>query len=194
MKKLIFFSATAIMLIVTVSAQTDIAFVKKNQAELKQEEKVIKKEKRADREVLRKLKGNEISDQSKQAFNSDFGNITVTKWERTENLDKATFTKDGHEMYAFYDYDAKLVGTVQDKSFAALPANAQSFINKKYKDFSKGDVIFFDDNELNSTNMILYHTEFTDANNYFVELQKGDKKIVVQINMSGEVKYFARMK
>ena len=39
--------------------------------------------------------------------------------------------------------------------------------------------------------MMLYGQQFADADNYFVELSKDNKKIVLQVNMSGEVFYFA---
>lgn len=195
MKKLLFLSATAVILSATVNAQTDAASIKKDEKSLKQQENVIKHEMKADREALRKLKGNEVSYQAKEAFYRDFGNIPVTKWERTgEFFDKATFIKDEKQMEAFYDFDAKLVGTVQDKTFADLPAKAQTFINEKYIDYNKDGVILFDDNELNSTDMVLYGTRFDDADNYFVELVKGKDKIIVKVNMEGDVSYHARMR
>ena len=152
------------------------------------------KGKKADREILRKLKGNEVSYRSKDAFYGDFGNIAVTKWERGTNFDEATFTKDGQVMEAFYDYNSKLAGTVQNKSFAGLPANAQKFINEKYNNYAAGAVILFDDNELNETDMILFGQQFDDADNYFVELKKAETKIIVQVNMSGDISYFTRIK
>lgn len=194
MKKLFFLSATAVILSATVNAQTDAASIKKDEKSLRQQENVIKHEMKADKEALRKLKGNEVSYQAKDAFYRDFGNISVTKWERAGSVfDKAIFTKDGKKMEAFYDYDAKLVGTVQDKTFADLPAKAQTFINEKYKDYKKAGVILFDDNELNSTDMILYGTQFDDADNYFVELVKDKDRIIVKVNMEGDVSYHARM-
>ena len=75
--------------------------------------------------------------------------MPVSKWERIENFDKATFTKDGKEISAYYDYDAKLVGTTMHKTFADLPATSQKTINEKYPGYSKVDVVLFDDNEVN---------------------------------------------
>lgn len=194
MKKLIFLSATAIMTVAAVNAQTNIADVKNDKAESRHEKSVVKKEKKSSREVLRKLKGNEVAEQSKDAFIDDFGNIPVSKWTRDENFDEADFTKDGQPMTAFYDYNSKLVGTVQDKTFTDLPTKAQSTINEKYKDYSKGAVIFFDDNEQNETDMVLYGNQFEDVDSYFMQLQKGNKKIVIQVSTDGDVSYFTSMK
>jgi hypothetical protein len=194
MKKLIFLSATAIMFFATTNAQTDVAYVKKDKSALKHEKSVIKKEKKTDREVLRKLKGSEVSEQSMQAFIVDFGNIPVNKWTRGENFDEAHFTKDGQAMKAYYDYNSQLVGTVQDKTLTDLPAKAQVTIKEKYKGYRPESVIFFDDNERNETDMVLFSSQFDDVDGYFVQLQKGNKKIVVQVSMGGDVSYFTSMK
>ncbi len=52
---------------------------------------MLKHEKKDEKEELRKLKGEEASYQSQQAFIADFGNVPVIKWERTNNYDEATF-------------------------------------------------------------------------------------------------------
>ncbi len=62
-----------------------------------------------------------------------------------------------------------------------------------YKDYTIGPVVFYDDNEANSTDMILYGEQFEDADNYFVELSKGTKKIVVQVSPEGVVYFFKQL-
>ena len=193
MKKVFFLSATAAILMVSTYAQSDESSAKNDIANLNKEEAVIKKEKKEDKKELKKLYGNKASYRAKEAFYRDFGTIPVSKWERTINFDEATFTKDGQQMKAFYDSDAQLVGTISPKTFADLPANAQKVINKRYKDYTIGDVRLFDDNEWNETDMVLYGQQFQDADNYFAELTKADKKIVVKVNMEGEVEYFKQM-
>ena len=47
--------------------------------------------------------------------------------------------------------------------------------------------MFFDDNEWNETDMILYGNQFADADNYFVELKKDNKEIILQVNPIGNV-------
>jgi len=194
MKKLLILSTGAIILIATVNAQTSIISIKNDEVSLKRQESEIKKEKREDKKELKKLIGKDVSNRSKQAFRSDFGNIPVNKWERTANYDEATFTKDGQVITAYYDADSKLVGTTSNKTFADIPAAGQKYINAKYADYSKINVVLFDDNEFNETDMIMYGNQFDDADNYFVELKKGDKDIILQVNMSGDVIFFKELK
>lgn len=194
MKKTIYLSLTVLLFSSVVNAQSDVASVKKQEKILKQQEKTLKSERKQEKDVLRKLKGNSVSYQAKQSFIRDFGNLPVTKWERTANFDEATFVKNGVSMTAFYDADAALVGTVQPKTFKDLPAKAQKYIDGKYKDYSKGEVIFFDDNEANTSDMLLFNQQFDDADNYFIQLKKDNKEIVLQVNSSGDVSFFTQMK
>ena len=193
MKKLIGLSAASFFLAAIVNAQSIAASLK---SEIKIDKEAIaniNQEKKGERKELRKLKGNEVSYQAKQAFIIDFGNIHVTNWERLDNFGEAAFIKDGQAMSAFYDEDAKLVGTTTNKTFADLPEKAQKYISEKYKDYSIGDVILYDDNEQNETDMVLYNLQFDDVDSYFVELKKDNKKIVVQVRENGDVAYYTRL-
>ena len=194
MKKLLFLSAATFILVAAVHAQTSVALVKNEIKSYKKQESAMKKEKREERKELKKLEGNVVSYQTKEAFYGDFGKIPVSKWERTAYYDEATFIKDGQYMTAYYDVDSKLVGTTSHKTFADIPASAQKFIDAKYKDYSKEDVVFFDDNEWNETDMIMYGNQFADADNYFVELKKDNKEIILQVDMIGNVIVFKQLK
>ena len=194
MKKLLFLSAATFILVAAVHAQTSVALAKNEIKSDKKQEAAIKKEKREERKELKKLEGKVVSDLSKQAFNEDFGKIPVSKWKRTENFDEATFIKDGEVMTAYYDSDSKLVGTTSQKTFADLPAAARKYIDANYKGYSKTSVAFFDDNEWNDTDMILYGNQFADADNYFVELKKDDKNIILQVSTIGDVYIFKHLK
>jgi len=193
MKKLLLLSTAAIILTATVNAQITPASLK---SDIKIDKKVvsnIRKEKKEDRTVLRKLKGSEVDPVSKQSFATDFPGV-IAQWERLDNFDEASFVKDGQAMSAFYDWEGKLVGTTQNKTFADLPASAQKSVSNEYKDYAIGDVLFYDDNEANETDMILYGNQFADKDSYFVELTKGNKKIVLQVTTDGEVGYYARLR
>lgn len=185
----------AIMLSTAAFAQapSDYAAVKKDIKVANKEEASIKKEKREEKKALRKLEGKQASYQSRQQFAQDFDNVSNVEWKRTSYFDEATFTKDGHTMTAFYDYQNQLVGTTETKSFADLPAAAQKNINDKFKDYKVQEVILFDDNEDNETDMLLFGHQFDDADNYFVELQKDNKAIVLKADMMGEVSFFTNM-
>jgi hypothetical protein len=93
-------------------------------------------------------------------------------------------------MKTFYDIDGILVGTTQIKTFGDVPVKGQQAIKKNYKDYTIGQVVFYDDNEANDTDMKLYGMQFDDKDNYFVELLKGTNKIVVQVNTEGDVFFF----
>ena len=188
------FSVAGLIIAASVSAQTNIESFNNDIATLNRNESATKKEKKEERKELRKLKGHEVSYQSRQAFYADFGDLPVSKWDRTINFDEATFNNNGQVMTAFYDIESKLVGTVSSKTFADLPPNAQKYIGDKYKEYTPKSVIFFDDNEVNQTDMVLFGTQFDDEDNYFVELQKDNKKIVMKVTMNGNVEYFTQMK
>jgi hypothetical protein len=150
--------------------------------------------KKSERVPLKKLEGSSVSTIAKDHFNVDFRDAKNAQWKRVGTYDEAAFTtKDNHQMKAFYDVNGELVGTTQHKTFADLPAEGQAQIKKEYKDYKVGDIVFFDDNEANPTDMILYGIQFEDADNYFVELIKGTKKIVVQVSMEGSVFYFTEL-
>ncbi|MBC7935064.1 MAG: hypothetical protein H7Y86_06865 [Rhizobacter sp.] len=193
MKKLFFLSAAAIVLTATVNAQVTQASLKSEIQIDKKVESNIKKEKKEARKELRKLKGKEVSYQAKQAFAIDFAGVTSISTERLDNFDEFTFSKDGQTMSAFYDFDSKLVGTTTKKSFSDLPAKAQKYIGEKYAGYTPVDVLMYDDNEFNETDMVLFGYQFDDEDSYFVELEKDNKKIVVQVGMDGGVSYFTRL-
>ena len=152
-----------------------------------------KKEKKSEMVPLKKLEGTKVSDVAKSNFMADFGNIPDVQWTRAKNFDEAMFTKNGKKLHAWYDFENKLVGTTSIVTFADLPAAGQKNIKTKYKDYSVGQVIFFDDNEMNETDMMLYNRQFDDADNYFVELSKANEKLVLRVNTLGEVFFFKQL-
>ena len=152
-----------------------------------------KKELKSERKELKKLKGSNVSELTKTHFYTDFGDVPNVDWKRIDTFDQASFTQNGQKMKAFYDEDANLVGTTSVKSFADLPEKGQKEIKTKYKGYTPGPVIFYDDNEVNETDMILYGTQFDDADNYFVELTKGAEKIIVMVNPTGYTSFFKKL-
>jgi hypothetical protein len=150
-------------------------------------------ETKSERKALKNLEGNGVSEIAKTHFYTDFGSVQNAMWKRAGTYDEVTFTKGGKKMTSFYDYDANLVGTTEPKKFADLPANAQKEIKTKYKDYTIGAVIFYNDNEVNETDMIMYGTQFDDADNYFVEVSKANKTTILQVNMAGDVIFFMNL-
>jgi len=193
MKRLMILSATAMLVVSAANAQTTAA-LRSDVIAAKNEKKEAKSEKREERKELRKLNGNKVSYQAQQQFLRDFNSATIIKSARSNNFDEFTFSQDGLVTTAYYDSDADLVGTAQTKSFADLPIKAQQSINKMYKGYKPTEVYFFNDNEANETDMVLYNTRFEDVDSYFVELENNNQKIVVQVGMDGSVAYFAKLK
>ena len=161
------------------------------QGQTKKEE--TKKEQKTERAALKKLEGNNVSKMAMDSFQSDFGNIQNVKWKRNGTFDEAIFTRDGKEMTAFYDIEGKLVGTTKQANWSDLPAKVQEEIKTTYKDYKAGPVIFFDDNEPNETDMVMYGIQFDDTDTYLVELIKGTKKIVVQVDKQGLISFFKQL-
>jgi hypothetical protein len=155
--------------------------------------KEVKVEKKVERKALRKLEGTVTSEFVKKAFYADFGNIPDVIFTRRDFMDEATFTKDGQGMTAYYDNNAVMVGTTSVVPFDKLPLAGQLGIKKKYPDYKVGSVIFYDDNETNETDMVLYGIQFDDADNYFVELSKNNKKLIIQVNPQGEIFFFKQL-
>ncbi|WP_126973603.1 hypothetical protein [Gynurincola endophyticus] len=218
MKKLLLIPLAVVLFVATVTAQTGDAGMRKDKKaikkelksdwkednskynkEMKKEDKAVKKEmkipqKNAHKE-MRKLEGAEVHPMAKQAFMSDFGNVTPMSSERLDHYDEFVFVKDGITRSAFYDADAQLVGTTEIKKFTDLPMHAQQKIKEWYKDYTPAEVIWFDDNDTNDTNMILYGYEFPGQDSYFVELVNGTKKIAVHVSADGHiVDYFTRLR
>jgi hypothetical protein len=160
----------------------------------KESKSETKNEVKSEKKALNKLVGKDVSNLSKNNFYVDFGDLKNVKWDRFTYFDVATFTKNGKETKAYYDWDGKLVGTTQVVKFTDLPETAQKEIKNKYKDYVVGPVTFFNDNELNDTDMFLYGSQFEDEDNYFVELTKADKGLIVRCDSHGNVSYFTAFK
>src|SRR5688500_2775360 len=153
MKKIIILSAAIFILTAAINAQTSEVSPKKNSKGQKMEALINKKKKPAETEELKKLEGTEVSPLAKQEFYQIYGNIPGVVWKRTLNYDQVSFTSDGKAMTAYYDADAKLVGTIIQQRVEDLPPDSQKYINEKYPGYIKEDVVFFDDNELNVTDI-----------------------------------------
>lgn len=187
-----------ILLMVAVMATVSISQAQTVQEkEVKSEIKAVSKkdpnakaEKKNLRMELRKLEGQDVSETTKNQFMTDFGHIPNAKWTRSKYYDEVAFMKNGTSSTAFYDFKSQLVGTTMHEKFTDLPANAQKVINDKYKGYAKGDVLYYEDNENNDTDMILFDRQFDDADNYFVEISKDGKNSVLQVAKNGEVGYF----
>lgn len=150
----------------------------------------LNKEQREENRVIRREKAATTPNYTtEQHFLTDFPNATNVQWKRI-GYEEASFTLNGKDIKAFYDYNHELIGTTAPASYADLPANAQKEIEKRHRNYTPQSVILFDDNEYNPSDMMLYGNVFEDADNYFVELSNNDKTILVKVNMEGLVSFF----
>ena len=150
--------------------------------------------KKHDRKTLRKLTGSKVSEQSQATFYIQFGNVKDVQWERQDYFDVATFDKGGQQMKAYFDNDGEMVGTSIQTNLKALPIKAQLEIAKKYGDYSVTDAILYDDNNEQISDIILYGTQMESSDNYFVELKKDDRKVILEVSPEGRVSFFKELK
>ncbi|MBP7555258.1 MAG: hypothetical protein KA821_03270 [Chitinophagaceae bacterium] len=180
MKKLLLLAAICSSAVIGLYAQNkDVAFANSSKAR--------------QHKTLPKLKGSDVSYQTREQFKVDFPNAAAKSWKRGELFDEVVFTRNNTQTTAFYDENAKLVGTTEIKQLSDVPQKARDYISKKYAGYTVTDVMLFDDNEDNATDMVLFDRQFEDADNYFIELQKGKEKIVLASDPAGQVSYFARL-
>ena len=150
----------------------------------------VSREQREENRAIRREKATTTPNYTTdQHFQTDFPNATSVSWRRA-GFEEATFTLDGKEMKAFYDYNHDLIGTTTTVDYNTLPIAARKYIEKHFSDYTPQQVIMFDDNEYNTSDMVLYGNAFDDADNYFIELSNNNKTIVLQSNMEGMVTYF----
>jgi len=168
-----------------------MAFANKADRESKKE---ARKEKREAREQKRDIMDGVVSYKTAEQFPLDFPNATDVIFERTQNFDEAEFTLNGVRTRAYYDVNSELIGTTNVASFSDLPSSSQDEIMKFYKDYEIKEVIFFHDNQFNDTDMTIYGTSFEDADNWFVQMQKDAKKIILKVTASGMVSFYTQLK
>jgi hypothetical protein len=189
MKKLMIVPVALLLAGISLNAQDNSAAV----AKANMDKKEAKAEKKEAKKELRKMQGNDVSVMAKDHLYQDFGKVE-SSWKRTSYFDEASFVLDGKAMTAYYDNDAELVGTTSASDFNAIPESARNSIKKHYQDYSIDKVILFDDNEANASDMVIYGSAISDEDNYFVELTKDQKTIVLKVNMEGAVSFFTQKK
>lgn len=189
MKKLVILSMMVALLLPYTVAKAESAKTKS----LKSEIKSTREDLRLERKELNSLKDQGVSVITKDNFYKDFGDIPNVRWSKAGPLSEAIYKKDGKKVTAFFDFNNKLVGTSSVKTFADIPANAQRRIRKEYGKYKVGPVVFYKDNQMNDTDMILYDQPFTSADNYFVELTKPNDDIIVQVGPHGAVSFFKQL-
>ena len=126
-------------------------------------------------------------------FSRDFPDARFVTWAYGAFVE-AGFLDNTVLRTAYYDMDNNLVGTTTDMDVTALPEKARERIEKMYPGYTIDKVVFFDDNEANETDMLLYNQSFEDKDNYFPLLTKDSKQIILKVSTEGEVSFFQELK
>jgi hypothetical protein len=144
---------------------------------------------------------NVVSEFTRNQFTSDFPDATNIRFEKTKDFDEVNYIQNGRKTTAYYDYNSELVGTIRNRSFRDLPADAQNEIVERYPNYTVVKVLNFkvnSDNESyienDNTDLTLYGNSFEKSSNYFVELKNDNKAIVLMVGLSGEVSFFTTIK
>lgn len=186
MKNVIIIGSMLLFTAANSFAQDELAY---NDANHFTSHKPGKAQKEENRTIRKEKTAIEPNYTTEQHFLTDFPGATNVSWKKN-GFEEALFTMNGKEMKAFYDYNNELIGTTSEANYFDMPEIARKYIEKHYKDYTTQQVILFDDNEYNDTDMMLYGNQFEDEDNYFVELSNNTKKIVLQVNMDGLVTFF----
>lgn len=142
---------------------------------------------------LTRLDPGAVSDRAQQQFAQDFQYTSNISWKREAYYDRVSFTNaNGSRMDAYYDSNARLIGTTAASSFKEIPSAAQKELSRRYDGCDKAPVLFFDDNSDNDTDMYLYGGHFDDADAYFIQLRNKKGKLeIMKIDLEGKVSRFA---
>ena len=156
----------------------------------KETKKEIRQEKKAKKLTLKKLEGTTVSPKAKKNFGSKYGKAYKARFARRNYFDVATYMKDDIEINVYFDNNGDFVGTTNVARFSDIPLKGQQNLKADYKDYTIRRVVFFKDNPKNDCDMMLYDIQFYDEDTYFVEMSKGNKTIVAQVDPKGKVYYF----
>jgi hypothetical protein len=109
--------------------------------------------------------GDNVNQQTIEAFKKDFTAAKNTMWEQKEGYSKATFSLNGEVLFAYYDNNGDLTAVVRNITSEQLPINLLTSMKKDYDGFWISD---------------LFEIAAGDQTNYYVTLENGDKKIVLR--------------
>ncbi len=121
-----------------------------------------------------------VNDPIRDQFAAAFDNAQNVTWINENDFVVATFTIDGNQMKAFYNYDGDFIGTSKVFAFDKLPKNGLTSIMQKYPypPYKLQECI-----------------EFVNADgekNYFVSFEKDNQMLVLQIYTEGSVQLFVK--
>ena len=185
MKHVFIFGSMLLFTVTTAFSQDELAFYNASNSTSHK----TRSQWEENRAIRREKSSTEPTYLAEQHFEMEFPDATNVTWKKI-GIEEASFTLNGKEMKAFYDYNNELIGTTTQVNYLDMPAIARKYIEKHFSDYTTQSVILYDDNEYNQSDMILYGNAFADADNYFIELSNNNKTIVLEVNMEGLVTFF----
>lgn len=154
-----------------------------------QDSRTMKRELRAEKQSIRAVEN--ISSQTMEKFKNSFPGAQNAEWSvpGEQFVEVQFLSRKNKPMMAYYSFDSHLLGTGHYADYSSLPANAQKFIGKKYKDYTPVKVMWIDLNEDSDEALDLFQTPVPN-DGYFVQMKNGNKQIVLQVETDGEVSFF----
>jgi len=121
--------------------------------------------------------GKSLNFSGAQSFKREFPDATMVSYKNVNQFVAVNFVSNDTKMEAFYSADGELVAKSKAIYLSDLPSNAAESINKKYADWTTGEVIEYDN--------------FVDnVSCYYVSLVKENKKIILQVDKDGHVSLY----
>ena len=108
-------------------------------------------------------------------FKKQFRNASEVSWTIKEQFTKAEFSVNGIQVEAFFDKEGELIGTSRHTDFNQLPLTAIEKIKADYANYQISSTIEFDQKG---------------DRNYYVSLEKGNKKQILTVSLYGDVTKF----
>lgn len=116
-----------------------------------------------------------VSYKVKNSFEMQFAGAKDVSWNVTPEYTRFTFTMNEEKVEAFYGANGEELGISRKIDFSKLPAAAIQKIKKNYPDYTVKETIAFDNNG---------------DRNYYVSLELGNIKKILEISAFGAVSIF----
>jgi len=122
---------------------------------------------------------NKISYKAKNNFEAQFSGAENVTWTLRETYAKASFTIEEQKVDAFFSTEGDLIAFSRKIDLKKLPLSALQKIKKDYSTFTVAESIEFDENGEKS---------------YYVSLEDGAKKQILQVSLYGSVSIYKGQK
>ncbi len=116
-----------------------------------------------------------VSYKVKTSFEAQFYGAKDVSWNVTPDYTRFVFTLADEKIEAFYNSDGEQIGVSRKIEFKGLPLAAIQKIQKNYADYTVKETIEFDQNG---------------DKHYYVSLENGNQKKVLEVSLYGNVSVF----